>query len=625
MYLIECVNRLHGSVFSMQKKLFLLVSLALFVFVFFALPITLTGLEDNVDGLGGYVVFFAALTAALALAYAAICYGYYRLSSDFGKSIFITLGVIFILLSFAFGFFLQPEAGVLDNFKFASPEVFDSGFSTVLVDLLVVFLCMVLAVVLLTMTPVNVANGLIILSIGSFGAGAYSLHSLHERINKKSEEELVKGAKLFNYSKSGKNVLLLFVDGAMSGYIPDILREDPHLAKQLSGFTWYSNVISTGNRTINGLPSLFGGFDYTVSEINNRAGDSLKDKVSDAYKIYVENFSAKNYNVLYSDPFWFGFSRKGDCELFNGLYEKSGQGRCIHSIGKQISDKKSRVREGSELSLFAGLFKQYGAITIFKISPQSLKKPIYGDGEWMGVSYIWKKKEDKYLNNYFSLDGLGDFSAADSKRDTFTFITNELTRAPLFLGKDCLPDHRLSVGDERFRVLLDRFRTSDTTAIYLTTKCTLQALGKYMEWFKANGLYDNTMIAIASDHGWVSHNPILANVPDQVRYSMFQSFLLFKDFGAPHRAIEDLKESKEFIANANVPGMLCEHIGGCLDKTTGKTIKKSTLEGSVLLHETPWQPSGQKPSMYVVEALYRVKLDITKPENWEVVQAREKP
>lgn len=622
---IGWLARLHAAISASPGRLYGLTALALFVFLGMALPITLTGLEDNVDGLVGYITFFALCSAAFALVYGLLAWGAYRLAPPRLRSLAVYLGLTLLLALLAYGFGYQPDAGVLDNFVFANPQALAPAAAGVLADVLVLLACCAAAAWLLERHPEWTANGLIVLTLGSLGMGGWSLYSLQERITRKSEEEIAGGSKLFNYTRGGKNVLLLFVDGAMSGYIPDILREDPQLARKLAGFTWYSNVVSTGNRTINGLPALFGGFDYTVSQINQRAGDSLKDKVSAAYRIYVENFAARGYQVLYSDPFWFGFARKGDCELFNAQYQASGQGSCIHSIGKQVAARKARVREGSGLDLFRGLAQQYFSVALFKVAPRSLKQAVYGGGQWLGMSYSWKNKEDKYLNNFFSLDSLGELSGTGATRDTFTFITNELTRAPLFLKDDCLPDRSLTSSDQRLKLLMNRYRSGDTTAIYQTTKCTLQALGRYMDWFRQSGLYDRTMIAVASDHGWVSRNPVLSQLPNQVRYSMFQSFLLFKDFNEPGKPLPDLRESREFITNANVPGMLCQSIGGCLDKTTGKTITRQRLQGSVLLHETPWQPSGQQPGRYVVEALYSVRDDITQPQNWQVIQPRIEP
>jgi hypothetical protein len=324
--------------------------------------------------------------------------------------------------------------------------------------------------------------------------------------------------------------------------------------------------------------------------------------------------------VLYSDPFWFGLERKGDCELFNKLYEESGQGRCIHSIGKQVADKKASVRAGRSTELFLGLAKQYVALSLFKIAPRSLKRWIYAEGAWMGLSYAWKQREDKYLNNFFSLVSLGELSDTSVPRSTFTFITTELTRAPLFVNEDtCIPNRALTASDPRIRELLQRYKDEDTVAIYQTTKCAVQSLAKFMDWLRVNGIYDNTMVVLASDHGWLSYNPLLGHLrsaKDQQRYSMFQAFLMVKDFNVS----APLAESREFISNANVPGILCETIGGCFDRTTGKTIDRQPLQGPVLLHETPWQGKSQNRDSFIVDALYRVRGDVTRPESWQEVK-----
>jgi hypothetical protein len=237
----------------------------------------------------------------------------------------------------------------------------------------------------------------------------------------------------------------------------------------------------------------------------------------------------------------------------------------------------------------------------------------------MGLSYAWKQREDKYLNNFFSLFSLGELSDTAAPRSTFTFITTELTRAPLYVNENtCLPNRSLTASDPRIKELLQRYKHEDTVAIYQTTKCAIQGLAKFMDWLRANSLYDNTMVVLASDHGWLSYNPLLRNVGDakhQQRYSMFQAFLMVKDFGAS----APLAESREFISNANVPGILCETIGGCFDRATGKTLRQQPLQGSVLLYETPWQGKSQNKDSFIIEAIYRVHGDVTRPESWQEV------
>jgi hypothetical protein len=617
--IIQRFHEMHAAIEERQKSLFFLLAACLYLTVFVALPASLTGFEENVDGLQGYPSFFLGLALGGAIVFALVTYLLYRLSPPRLRTALIYLGLVFLLMSVIFGFVYQANAGMLDNFILSQPETLKPSAATLAIDVALLLVCGALAGWLLR-RPSWVANLLPILVLAGIGMTALSLVSIHQRITRKSEEEAAQKQTLFHFTKQGKNVLLIFVDGAMTGYLPDILRDDPSLPARFAGFTWYSNVVSTGNRTLNGLPAVFGGFDYSVSEINRRPGPSLKEKVSDAYRIYVENFHQKGYQVLYSDPFWFGLERKGDCEYFNERYEKTGEGRCIHSIGKQVADKKAAVRTGRSTELYTGLAKQYVALSLFKIAPRSLKDWIYSNGEWLGLSYAWKTKEDKYLNNYFSLVSIGELADTSAPRDTFTFITTELTRAPLFVNEEtCIPDRRLTPADPRIKALMQRYHDDkDTVAIYQTTKCAVQGLAKLMDWLRANGVYDNTMVVLASDHGWVSRNPLLENLGSakkQIRYSMYQAFLMTKGFGAS----TPLAESKEFISNANVPGMICEVIGGCVDRATGKTLRAQPLDHAVLLHETPWQGKSQKSDSFIIEAMYKVKGDVTRPESWEEV------
>lgn len=614
-------HEIHAMIGERQGNLYSLLATCLYLVVWVALPASLTKFEDNIDGLLGYPSFFIGFVLACAIPYALAVFLVYRFSPPRLRTAYIYLGLVFLLIAIIYGFLYQVDAGVLDLFKFSQPEVLKPSAATVAIDALILLGCLAFAAYLLLRHTAWVANGLAILALASLAMTAVSLYSVHERISRKSEEENSQGKNaLFSFSKQGKNVILIFVDGAMSGFLPGIFHDDPSLPGRFAGFTWYSNIVSTGNRTLNGLPALFGGFDYTVSEINRHPGSSLKEKLSAAYKPYVENFHKQGYQVLYSDPFWFGLERKGDCEYFNELYEKSGQGRCIHSIGKQVADKKASVRAGRSSELFLGLAKQYVALSLFKIAPKSFKDRIYSDGQWLGLSYAWKQREDKYLNNFFSLDSLGEFSNTSAPRDTFTFITTELTRAPLFVDEaTCIPNRALSASAPRIKELLQRDIDVDSVAIDQTTKCAVQRLAKFMDWLRANGIYDNTMVVLASDHGWLSYNPLLRKVgdaKDQQRYSMFQAFLMVKEFNAS----APLAESREFISNANVPGIICETIGGCFDRTTGKTIRRQPLQEAVLLHETPWQGKSQNKDSFIIDALYRVHGDVTKRESWQEVQ-----
>ncbi len=615
----DLFSQAHEQAQARGFAVYILVFLALAVFLFVSTPIVLTGLEDNVDGMAGYVAYFLAAAAVILLVLAGAATALYTLSAPVVRTGLILLFLALLCQAALYTFLFTKDYGVLDNFVFAKPDALAFSGAEAALDLGIVAASLAVAAFALARFPGALSNLLVIFILSNLAYAGMSLTTIIERTSKPSDQVTKPGTTFFHYSKNDRNIVLIFVDGSMSGYIPEILRDRPDLAKSFPGFTWYSNVVSTANRTISGIAPLFGGFDYTVSAINAKPGASLQDKLSPAYAVYADNFHEKGYDVLYSDPSWYGFERKGNCERFNETIGKDNKARCIHTLGKNIADRRKVFEDPDQF--FSGLLKQYAVLSLFKAAPLSLKDAIYGNGEWLGWSYAWKKKEDKYLRSYFSLAVLGDVSATDAPRKTFTFIGNELTRAPLLVRDTCIPDRKL----EPAAADLKRFRTAETTAFYYTHRCEMQELAHYMDWFRERGIYDNTMIVLVSDHGWKSHNPMFAGpmfdgLENQSVYSMFQAFLMVKPFGSSG----PLQESKEFISNANAAGMLCETIGGCVDRASGKTITNRKLEGAVTMHETPWQPTGQKSDSFVTERTYEVHDDMHSPANWTLPKSASK-
>lgn len=605
-------QRLLDSFGGTLKASYSLACASLFVLLAVALPIGFTSLEDNVDGLAGYVAFFIMGSLAAALLFGLACVLWYRLAGPALRAWSTYAMFCAMLLALAFAFIHQPDAGMMDNFTFFTPKALAPTFGKAALDLVLLAAVATLALWVALRRPAAMRHTMAVMLLAGVASSALSLASLDMRIRKNMAAALPDGAKLFRYSKTQPNVLLVFLDGAMSGYMPAILEDEPQLAQQLRGFKWYPNTISSGNRTINGLPSVFGGEDYTVGGINARADGTLKEKVSDAYRIYVDNFHAKGYAVQYADPFWFGLVRSGDCELFNAQYAAGGKGRCIHSIGRGVEARKRAVTAERKPEFFFGLARQYLALTAFRVAPHSLKNAVYDKGKWLSLSFAWKKRMDKYLNNYFSLAAMPSLSSVDADRPTFNFITNEAPRATFLLDQDCLPSGVQGSSAPR---PAPRFADQETQKIFETHRCVLRGVGKFMDWMRAEGILDNSYVVFASDHGWVSDNPLMDGIMGQQTFSMYQAFLMVKDFNSKG----GLERDPGYIANFKVPGLICDTIGGCLDKASGKLIHYTPLAGPVTLYETPWQPAGQTMNQYVIDAMHQNNGPVHLQASWNMV------
>ncbi|MDD1136214.1 hypothetical protein M5G22_01490 [Pseudomonas sp. TNT2022 ID233] len=590
-------------------KLYLLAFAALYLLLLLATPLALTSFEDDVTGLGGYLTIYAATHAVVFITYMALIFVIGIISSRHVLFVLTLMALWALIVGIVYSFLLPLDAGMIDNFKFSEPKALAFSPGRLAIDAAVCAGALLAAFIVLKSFAIEAGK---FLTLFILICAAYALFSGYTLASKIAEIPLAinDDKQTISFSKTEKNIVVMMIDGSMAGYIPKLLKSDAGMTDSLSGFTWYSNVVSTGNRTFNALPAVFGGFDYTAAKINDRRG-SLEEKVNQAYMIYPENFTAKGYGVKYVDPFWYGFARRGDCKKFTD----GRAGDCIHVIDTIGRAQTNKHMSGKHTEYLWGVFKQYLAISIYKAVPNSLKGKVYDAGDWQGASLSWWKREDKFLENYFSLLALPDISNTAAPGPTFTFMANNITRAVLKLDESCVPDKSLKTTPQE----LEFFKSEDTAEIYDTFYCAMSGVTKYLDWFKQQGIYDNTMFVLVSDHGWPSRNPLLEGFHDadkQEVYSQFQNLLLIKPFGASGVP----QESREFISNASVPGIVCQVIGGCLDRNTGNRINYKPLTEPVQLFETPWQPQGQNADSYKILSTYEVKDDVSVPANWSKLQ-----
>lgn len=64
---------------------------------------------------------------------------------------------------------------------------------------------------------------------------------------------------LYHLSKTGKNVIVIFLDRAINAYANTIFDSYPEIRKKFDGFTYYKNTVSFSNFTVTGVPPMLGG------------------------------------------------------------------------------------------------------------------------------------------------------------------------------------------------------------------------------------------------------------------------------------------------------------------------------------------------------------------------------
>jgi arylsulfatase A-like enzyme len=158
-------------------------------------------------------------------------------------------------------------------------------------------------------------------------------------------------------------------------------------------------------------------------------------------------------------------------------------------------------------------------------------------------------------------------------------------------------------------------------------------LGKWFDFLKENGVYDNTRIIIVSDHGRnvVTHLEDGVILPNGEMLEMYQALLLVKDFDAPPLSAQsvspgELPVDRTFMTNADVPVLATRGlIPSAKNPFTGKIFQSEKADGITLTTNFLWNIEQHFKNMYNIkpgEWLY-VREDIFKPENWsQATQAR---
>jgi hypothetical protein len=411
----------------------------------------------------------------------------------------------------------------------------------------------------------------------------------------------------YTFSKTGKNVLLIMLDCAVGGYVPFILEEKPELNSIMEGFHWYPNCASFSNHTLIGALPVYGGYEYTPTEVNKRDMLPLLNKQQEAYLLLPELFSNNGYSVTVTDPPFDNY-KMSNLAIFADYPEiKTG-----NLIGKYTM---RWLRDNQEITAFdiTGLLdNNLIRFSFFKSAPLFLRLFIYDKGNWLTLRGKNNNQlTDIIINDYAYLDTLDKITAVTEAPDIYTAIYSHLPhnaaflQAPGYVPVQTVTDKGSSplANDERFHLM---------TASFLL-------LGRWFEYLKNNGVYDNTRIIIVSDHGRGSADfPGNIILPNGDSLQSFNALLMVKDFNAEG----DPVKSDVFMTNGDVPILALK---GIIDEPvnpfTGIPLRPDKDDGIVLT--TIGAVSTYRHNKYTYNInknqwLY-VKDNIFDPANWKAV------
>lgn len=523
----------------------------------------------------------------------------------------------FVLIALVDAFCFNGNYGNLSRLITFDSSITASPVGIVILNLLVVCLVIALPAVLLKFKQTKVLSAVIsiilmaeaAISIVHIGQINSSYKAYRASLADDVQEE-TSVSPIYHLTKEGKNVFVFMFDRAQAAYVETIFDTFPELYDKYSGFTFYKNTVSFNQGTLLGSPPLFGGYDYTPSEINKRTQEKLVDKQNQALLFMPRIFTEQSdFTATVSDLSWANYSWIPDMTITEPYSKITGYNVERKYTGLWVKENPDKVRENITSS---AIRRNLTWFSLFKFVPLVARDSVYDDGMW------WSSDNQttdimEFLDYYSALSYMKRLTDFEGKGNQYFTIVNDTTHSGQALQA---PDFEPSMNITNKNPL--PLSSSDgNIAVY-------KRMSEWFDYLKENDCYDNTRIIFVSDHGIGSpEGYALSNFkgewPSYYNPDHNHPILFMKDFNAKGR----LKINNDFMTTADVPSLaLKDIVEDPKNPFTGKEMTKVSQEnkkasGIVLTHN--WRPGGNGVYTFKVpeKDWYTVSKDLFDSANWE--------
>ena len=504
------------TLFAMSSYLLcILLGFALPSFVVYSSPVEFS----NIDGCGSPLTFLRNTlfqSIGFCVFYPVCLFFLFNGANGKVKSAFSVMAVLAATAALVDSFVFSGDYGNL-----SASLVFDNRVTTSipvsLVNLAVLALCTAAACSVIRLKKYKIFEAtfsILILALGAVSFfNAAKIQGVYKTLKPVVQIDDSEIEPIYSLSKTKKNVVVFFLDRFTSSFFPEIIKEAPELSSVYSGFTYYPNTISYGLHTIVGSPAMLGGYDFRPELTNGRKGVPLQDKINEGISTMPFLFRDLGFEVTFANP--------TDAETQRGFFDEHPEIKTPNTNGTYR--KMWYARQGSEmLPVKSALIKRnFIWFSFFKCAPVIARKTIYKNNWWSSENL---QDTDNFVDAYSALDLLPELTSFESERDTFTIVHNLLPHEPMYLDA---PEYTLP--KDRSKIKTSGSAYGGITDYY-PAAASIHLLAKWIDALQAAGVYDNTRIIVASDHGVLIRTGVFKdNTVCQVEGC--NPLLMFKDFG----------------------------------------------------------------------------------------------
>ena len=504
-------------------------------------------------------------------------------------SVILSLGILNI-------FWLTGIYGVMDRFVFqtpvySTPELFlwQNASNTVALFLAAAFVYflffkikIIFKITLCTFVFVSTFQ-------------AYQIFQMRFEEESKYENNAHYENELFSYAKNHKNIVVIVLDMFTGSHFPYLLQFFPELKTQLDGFVWFDNAVSSANATVYTLPSIIAGEYYTIINQNKRRQN--RDEATQNAYVDVGNAFAK---AGYQTSFFSSLK----------VFEKKPANLPFFWLDDSRSLQHYFIQDNADLTFKnAHIFDiaHFLSFGIFKFSPDGIiRHAIYDDSHWFFSTP--PMDNSRIIENISSFYAFSRIKNANAEQPTFKFIHTLMTHFPYGINAENKQCNYLKDGtifkNPPWKKTVDVFGKKNKLNLNLqhfdTEACSLFLFNDFLEWLKAQNIYDNTQILIVSDH---PGSDSTSDVPHLTPRLFGQDVLfLFKDFNARG----ELQTDSRLVANFDAATIFCENLNNSCPNVL-PNILKNYPKNRAILHARPDEPLPNNDPLWRIFRAYKIQ------------------
>ncbi|WP_295155917.1 membrane protein insertase YidC [uncultured Brachyspira sp.] len=537
----------------------------------------------------------------------------YVLFSEKIKNYLTLLALFFVIFAMINTFVMTGNYININNeFLFDNADLLKFSFKELLLSFSLTFAASIILVFVLRFNKsiffINInyiiLSVLLIISILNI-SNIYKYHIKLKYIKNKNQVKL-SSFKIFNLSKTGSNIIVLFIDKAVNSYWLQAFEKFPEYKEELDGFIIYPNTVSFSQSTIT-TASLYGGYDYLPYELSTNGKYILKNKHSESILTVPLSLEKYGYKSVLLEPD--GANLTGsDLSIFDNYTNISAYltdyiqnySLNIYFGGTNINFEKTLEIDQKNKSI---------RFSLFRMMPINLRYSFYDNTGWF-LSSTSFFRFNSTIRYYSVLDSITNFININENGNYYNMIYNLTTHDPYYFNSDFLPHLIVKDIDNKD---LNMYGSEVNARFFYANVAAINSLIKIIKYLKYNNIYNNTKIIVVSDHGAdVYNNYLYSNNLSFVAY--INPILMFKDFNSEG----NIKINTNFMTIADTPYLATKHIDNAVNPFNNKIITNDYKNNGVnIISVDSWKAEAQLTNSYNFNYYYFVKDNIFDKNNWK--------